>query len=294
MTTISLQNNALRITFSPIGAELQAITNLQTGQEYLWNGNPTFWNRRAPVLFPIVGKLKNDTYIYQNQAYTLGQHGFARSKTFELIASSDTSVAFRLTDDAETRISYPFAFSLIIRYTLTENRLTTAYEVSNPAAESDLLFSIGAHPGFICPMLPEEQYSDYYLEFSASETALRQHIEAGLRTGETESVLENAQRIALHKGIFAKDAFIFEGLKSRTISLRSVHGTHGIALHAEGFPYMGIWAKANPDGDFVCIEPWHGIADSISASGNLEEKEGIIRLQPQKAFTCHFDIEILL
>jgi galactose mutarotase-like enzyme len=251
------------------------------------------------VLFPIVGKLKDDTFEYQGHRYQLGQHGFGRSQVFEVISQeggkheADTLV-FELRDTPETKRSFPFAFRLQIRYTLRDKTLHVAYHVSNPDEEEALYFSIGAHPGFRCPIFPGEQYSDYEIHFSSPETAERQWIDKGIRTDETSPVFEDPQRIGLYKGLFKDDALIFTGLQSDIISLRHKEKGHGIALHAQDFPHWGIWAKANPDGDFVCLEPWHGIADAATATGHLAEKEGIICLLPGEQFHCVHSIEVKL
>jgi len=292
MPLYTLKNEFLEVSITEIGAELQSIRSLADGHEYLWDGKPEYWNRRSPVLFPIVGRLKNDSYTYKGLPYSLGQHGFARSRTFTLVGHTDTAASFVLREDAETLAQYPFAFALTIGYELVGKTVHVTYHVHNPAA-GDLLFSIGAHPGFTFNATEsEERHGDYDILFDRLETAARLYLDAGLRNGKSAVALNNTHILRLQRGSFSEDAFVFKGLKSHWVALLHKRSNRRVTVHAVGFPYLGIWSKADPDGDFVCIEPWHGIADSIDSTGRLEDKDGMIRLSPDAHIEYTYGIEI--
>ncbi|QMU29446.1 aldose 1-epimerase family protein [Adhaeribacter radiodurans] len=288
----TLQNNTYQISVQEHGAELCSFKNTQTNLEYIWQADPAIWARHAPVLFPMVGKLKNNQYTYQGKSYTLPQHGFARDQSFTLESKTENSLTFRLNQSEVTLANYPFDFGLFISYRLAENALTISYRVENPRKDS-LYFSLGAHPGFNCPLLPDEKFSDYYLKFEQPETLERYLLNNGLQNGQTEPVpLENDNQLPLTYKLFTeKDAIVLKNLRSEKISLRSKNHDHGLDFTFKGYPYLGIWTKGQ-DAPFICLEPWHGIADSINSSGELTEKEGIITLPPNEVFTCEYIIAV--
>ncbi|QNF34248.1 aldose 1-epimerase family protein [Adhaeribacter swui] len=287
----TLQNSTYQIGVQEHGAELCSFKNTQTGLEYIWQANPAIWARHAPVLFPTVGKLKNNQYTYQGKNYTLPQHGFARDFPFVLESKIENALTFLLEQSKASLANYPFNFRLYIRYQLDENALTVSYRVENPNSH-DLYFSLGAHPGFTCPLFPKEQFSDYYLELEQPENLERYLLDAGLQNGATEPVpLENKKQLPLTYELFEKDAIVLKNLKSRKISLRSRNHEHGLDFLFPNYPYFGIWTKEK-NAPFICLEPWHGIADSVNSSGELTQKEGIIMLPPGQDFTCAYTIVV--
>lgn len=279
-----LQNEQIKIKVQPIGAELQELTHLPTGINYLWTGDPAYWGKFSPVLFPIVGSLKENTYRYNGKAYSLSRHGFAREKTFECIDQSEQSISFLLTDDASTRAVYPFAFNLVIRYALDGNRLSCSYLVSNTDSKP-ILFSLGAHPAFAVPLpVPgvSTTYTDYYLEFDHSAELNRYSLHNGLIKTETQTVPLNNKQLHLDPALFTADAIVLKHIPDSSIRLACRKHSHGLDFSFRDFPYFGIWAASNAP--FVCLEPWCGIADSVDHQQNLEEKEGIIQLEPGQLF----------
>lgn len=282
---IILENESLVVTISTLGAELQSVINKSNQLEYLWQADPKVWARHSPVLFPIVGRLKNDTYTYNEKQYSMGQHGFARNKTFELISQSLTNARFLLKEDAETLTQYPFKFNLILSYTLTDSKLSLSYEVIN-TNQSEMYFSIGAHPGFRVPFFENENYEDYYLQFNETENAESHLIDGGLISDKTKLAFENPTQINLKKELFLQDALVFKKLKSNQITLRSINHENGLSLTANDFPFYGIWAQKNAD--FVCLEPWCGIADRLKGQSDLSLKEGINCLQASENFVRMF------
>lgn len=284
---ITIENNSLIVKAKEEGGELCSIISKQTQLEYLWQAGAA-WPKHAPVLFPVVGQLKNDTYIYNGSSYKLERHGFARTKKFELIKEEKDKMEFMLCADNETLQKFPFRFELYISYILNDKQLDIQYKVKN-ADNKQLLFSIGAHPAFRLPLHKHETYEDYHLEFNRLENASRYVLDNGMIGTHTKPVVENDTLLPLSKQLFYEDALVFKNLESTQISVCSKKYTNGLHFRFEGFPFFGIWAAK--DADFICLEPWHGIADSTSHDSELEHKEGIIKLEPEKEFTCTYSIE---
>jgi hypothetical protein len=285
---IQLENENFKAIFAAKGAELQSIFNKKLGIEYMWSGDPEFWSKYSPILFPIVGSLKNDTYYYHNQSYHLPRHGFARETVFQVHQQSKTAVSFSLNHSTETLKVYPFYFELIVRYILTENELTCIYEVTNKGKD-EMLFSIGAHPAFAVPMIDSTNYEDYDLTFNRSETVSRCKLEAGLISDKTEPLLLNSNVVNLSKSLFYEDAIVLKNLSSDCIRIGSSKHPHGLNFYFNNFPYFGIWAAK--DAPFVCLEPWCGIADSTTHNQQLTTKEGINYLAPEQHWQRSWKVE---
>lgn len=284
---IILENEGFRASISPNGAELQSFYSKAFQIEYLWNGDALYWPRHSPVLFPIVGGLKDDSFFYEGQEYHLVKHGFARDMIFEVEKSTPTSATFLLKSNDETLKSYPFQFELRLIYQLGANSITLTYEVKNPAA-GPLFFSVGAHPAFNVPLVEGTVYEDYYLEFSKKENSAAWTIDKNL-IATPVPYLKGQDKLPLQHDLFYKDALVFKDLESDTISLRSDKTEHGLSYHFGDFPYMGIWAAK--DAPFVCIEPWCGIADSVAHDKDLKKKEGIIELPALEKWSRNWTVE---
>lgn len=278
----TIEDQELRISILPKGAELQHIFHKRYQTEYLWNGDPAFWGKHSPLLFPIVGTLKGNTYYYEGKAYQLPRHGFARDREFAVEKQAPDAITFLLRSDAATRTVFPFDFELRVKYRLAGGVLATTYVVANPSAQP-LYFSIGGHPAFRVPLAPGTSYDDYYLEFEQAEKAPRWPISpGGLIEREPQPLLNDTQKLPLTKALFAKDALVFKGLRSQAVRLRSTRTERGLRLAYPGFPFLGIWAASGAD--FVCIEPWCGIADAVGSNQQLTQKEGINRLEGGGSF----------
>jgi galactose mutarotase-like enzyme len=286
-----LENESLKIWIKPKGAELKSITKKSTSQEYMWNADPLFWGKSSPVLFPIVGALKNNEYHYEGNTFELGRHGFARDRQFILESKEENRLTLLLKSDEESLQVYPFEFELRIIYSLeVNNELVVSYDVKN-IGSGQMFFSIGAHPAFQVPLDEELAYSDYSLEFSEEENAERWQLNAeGLLTGQTESMGTSLKTLHLRKDLFEKDALVFKGLRSESIELISKNSKRGLKFKFENFPYFGIWAA--PKANFICLEPWCGIADSADHNQNLTEKEGIISLSAGHTFLRAWSVQV--
>ena len=285
-----ISNQLIRIRVAARGAELKELFHLTHQLSYLWSGDPSFWGKTSPVLFPIVGTLKNNQYSWQNKTYSLPRHGFAREKNFKLISQSSDTLLFQLREDAETLELYPFPFQLSIRYQLDEASLQVIYLVEN-SGTSPLLFSLGAHPAFALPIEPTLSYADYYLEFSEPENAPIYPLTAdGLIVPEPKPFFDQTRQLALHPELFYGDALVFKNLQSNKITLATHTGKRALDFNFPNTPYFGIWSARNAQ--FICLEPWHGIADHATASGKLEEKEGICTLLPGAEFSTKWTVTL--
>ena len=278
----TLENEHLRIVINLIGAELSSLYNKKLILEYMWSGDPVFWGKKSPVLFPIVGTLKNNTYYFNKNSYHLSRHGFAREMEFTLTDATESSLTFSLEDNAATLEVFPFHFRFDMVYNIRGNKLDVLYRVINTGGEP-MYFSVGGHPAFKVPLTAEAQYNDYFLEFKQSETAGRWPVSGdGLIEDASVPILDNARRIPITRDLFYSDAVVFKNLHSTKVSLGSYRSSRGLELDFAGFPFLGIWAAK--DADFVCIEPWCGIADGVNGNQQLSEKEGIIRLPVSEKF----------
>lgn len=279
---LQLSNEKLNVTIAEKGAELQSVIRKDLELEYMWSGDPAFWGKKSPVLFPVVGGLNNNSYTYEGKSYSLGRHGFAREMVFEVTAQTDSRITLTLADNEATWKMYPFHFRFHIHYTIAEEQLTVIYEIENTGT-SDLLFSVGGHPAFKVPLATGTAFEDYYLYFNEQEQAGKWPLSpAGLIENAPVPMLEHTHTLPLNKPLFYKDALVFKELASTKVTLKSDTTPHGLEMDIEGFSYLGIWSAK--DADFVCIEPWCGIADHEGTSGKLEDKEGIERLSPDGKF----------
>ncbi len=271
---IVIENKKLRAVISSKGAELQSLYNKETGIEHMWSG-AVAWPKHSPVLFPIVGSLKNDTYYYQQQSYHLPRHGFARTKNFLQEQVNNEEALFTLNADDETIVVYPFLFSFEIRYTLLKSTLICSLNIIN-TDKNNVLFSVGAHPAFAVPMMAGDSYTDYFLEFNKTEKLHRFKLEDGLIANQSEPLATDDNKLYLQHNLFYDDAIVIKNMQSNTITLGCNNHPHGIKFNFDNFPFFGIWAAK--EADFVCLEPWCGIADSVNTSQQLTDKEGIINL----------------
>lgn len=288
----TIESESLRVSVKHKGMELSSITSKITGQEYLWQGDPQFWTGQAPILFPIIGALKNGKTSFQEKDYTLPKHGFVRnSNQAKLIQQLPDYLLFRFESSPETLEVYPFIFALEVRFRLSGNCLEISHQVYNLDSKT-MYYSLGGHPAFACPLLPGEHLEEYQIKFPQTEQDNTWMITPeGLIGEKGEMILKDTKEIPLHAHLFDHDALIFKDLKSKEVSLS--HRKRGPIVKMEfgDFDYLGIWAK--PGAPFVCLEPWLGIADSVHHSGQLAEKEGIRVLAPKISETKKFSIEIL-
>ena len=266
MESVSLQNGIISARIALLGAELLELNN-SANDTILWEKDDAIWNRIAPNLFPIVGRLLNDSYKWKGEAYTMRQHGFARDQEFEVTQQTPTSVCLLLKANISSRIQFPFEFEFEITYTLEGNQIQVSHCTRNLTAEK-MPYSVGGHPGFAL----KDKLSNYELQFSHAFQAERCLIEGNYYSGETKT-MSIAPVLPLDFSLFASDALVFKQPSFQSVTL--AHATKGklVTLHFESIDAIGFWTKEHAP--FFCIEPWWGWADSLNHSGNLAEKDGM-------------------
>jgi galactose mutarotase-like enzyme len=288
---ITLGNGLWGARISEMGAELKSLANLSSGQEYIWNGDPAWWNGSAPVLFPVIGGLKGGEYSYEGRTYTLPSHGFARGSEFAVTRTGGDAAELTLTSSPKTREGYPFDFHLTVSFQLERAGIAVRYNVEN-SGTARMYFSIGSHPAFVVPFAGGA-LENYYVLFDREENLERWFFKDGMvAAGKTEQVFENSRIISLSRTMFDQGIMIFKHPASREFSIANSRGSRALTVVTEGVPYLGIWSK--PGGaPFLCIEPWHGIPDMSDTSGNLVDKEGILSLEPRAAFSTGYRVQIV-
>jgi galactose mutarotase-like enzyme len=284
--SFTLRNDAMTATVAAEGAELCSLKNAE-GLELLWQAGKA-WPRHAPLLFPIVGRLKNDELRHGGKIYPMTQHGFARDRRFDWARREPTSCTLLLVDDAATRARYPFAFRLSVTYTLDGADLEIALEIANTGDEM-LPASIGAHPAFNWPLLPGLAKDDYALVFSREEALPIRRLKDGLLRAAPEPTPVHGNRLALSERLFDDDAIILDRPAGHSVRYAARSGPQ-VEVSWEGFRELGIWSK--PGAPFLCIEPWHGFASPVDFEGEFKDKPGLMHIAPAEARTLKYRVRI--
>ena len=289
---IKLENEQIIIEVNEAGAELNKLYSKKYNLDFLWCGDSKYWGRKSPVLFPIVGRLKdNETYI-ENEIFKMGQHGFARDSIFKLIDTTNSSVTFSLASKESSMENFPFSYRLNITYELTDNNLAVTWNVIN-TDDKPIYFSIGAHPAFNVPFFKEDKLEDYYLTYKTKEK-INHYIFEPPYIKESK-VLENLPEATLKPTLFKNDALVYSGVDNVTIN--SKKSTAAISLSFKDFPFVGIWSpyykKTDSIAPFLCIEPWYGIADFVNGNKKYKDKLGINKLEIGGDFSATYTISLL-
>jgi galactose mutarotase-like enzyme len=283
--TTTISNSVLSATINHKGAELISLQHSETKREYIWEGNPEFWGKHSPILFPIVGTLKNNSYQYKDKIYTLPRHGFARDFDFQLVTEETDKVVFSLQDNESTFNIYPFHFELQLIYTLQNSALIITYKVINNSAKT-MPFSIGGHPAFAL----KNQFENYSLQFESAEKLISYQLENDLLSSKTLEIELKNNQLPLTYSLFENDALVFKSLQSKQIQILE-NNAPILNFKFNDFPHFGIWTKINAP--FICLEPWLGYADTTKANGNILEKEGIQLLESNSYKDFNFSMEIV-
>lgn len=294
---ISISNGSLTASIDAMGAQLMSLRKGES--EYLWQGDSNWWPRRAPILFPIVGVLKDSKAESAEGTISLARHGLARLYQFEVVEQSPSSVTLQLKSTEETRKSYPYDFELKLIFSVDGDTLTQTYEVTNPA-NVVLPFTLGAHPAFNIP-IPDVEASSlnhYHLLFTHSWTSYGPSItDEGLCDYTTpQRLIVDSDTLPLSWELIDREKTItLENVPDRRITLaastEAPSEAHGIQMDFEGFDYLGIWS-ATPGCPFVALEPWCGIADTVDCDGIFEHKPGIISLEPGQSIAKTLNIRV--
>ncbi len=289
---LTIQNSSFKISITKIGAELCSLYAKSTNTEFMWQAKSSVWGSNAPVLFPIIGCLKDGKFLFEGVAYSVPKHGFIRNNTtLESNFIGENIIEFRSKYSEESLKNYPFNYEFIIRYILQEDGVKVEHTIINHDTKNPLYFSLGGHPGFNCPFFENEKYEDYYIEFEVPETDETWLVsKEGLIENESIPYLNNTKTLPLNSDIFAKDALIFKNLQSKKVTLKSKNHSVALTVDISEFDYLGLWAK--PNAPFVCIEPWLGISDSVNTNQDFTQKEGIQYLEAGETKVISFEVNI--
>ncbi len=283
-----LQNLQLRVELSARGAEMTRLRTV-SGIDLLWNGDPEFWPRHAPHLFPSVGRLAGDRFVHGGRAYPMPKHGFARDCDFRLARVSREFATFVLRDNEQTRAQYPFSFELRISYGLDGNTLHIIYEVLNHGTEP-MPMALGAHPAFRWPLVPGIPKTSHVVKFQMPETApIRRLTPEGFLRPEPLPTPVRERSLELSEDLFEQDAIIFDRLNSHRLRFEAP-GTPIVQLDWKGFQHLGIWSK--PDARFLCIEPWQGMASEAGYEGAFADRPGVVVVEPRSRRTFSMAITL--
>lgn len=291
--TYTIENEKFSVTIDSKGAELSSMRSKQTGIEYVWQAEPSIWARHAPVLFPIIGRLKDKTYFVGGKSYQITQHGFGRDLEFACTEQTDTSIALTLTPNAYTKPMYPFDFAFTVRYTLEGNTLRKQHITTN-RGDTDMYYEVGGHDAYNVALEPNETMEDYYVDFGSGDAIYPLiNDDALMITKDKRMVPLEDGKLFLSSELFQLDALILDDCKNRTVSIRSQKSKHVISMEFVDFPYLGIWSKyTGKDTNYVCIEPWSTLPDANYLDHALENKIGVRKLAPNSSETLTFTTTI--
>ena len=291
--TYTIENEKFSVTIDSKGAELSSMRSKQTGIEYVWQAEPSIWARHAPVLFPIIGRLKDKTYSVGGKSYQITQHGFGRDLEFACTEQTDTSIALTLTPNAYTKPMYPFDFAFTVRYTLEGNTLRKQHITTN-RGDTDMYYVVGGHDAYNVALEPNETMEDYYVDFGSGDAIYPLiNDDALMITKDKRTVPMEDGKLFLSSELFQLDALILDDWKNRTVSIRSKKSKHVISMEFADFPYLGIWSKyTGKDTNYVCIEPWSTLPDANYLDHALKNKIGVRKLAPNSSETLTFTTTI--
>lgn len=284
MRTVTISNDQLKATFNDFGAELCSLQNT-VGHEYLWQAGPA-WPRHAPILFPIIGRLRNDILLHDGVEYRMGQHGFARDRQFTLENARSDYCIFALDNESDAR--FPFRCRLHIAFSLISSSLKTDISVTN-TGETMMAASVGAHPAFKWPIVDGVSKAAHSLRFEHDEPSPIRRLANGLLDPHGHPTPVKGSDLELNEDLFAADAIVFDNISSRSVAY-AAPSTPTIRVAWEGFEQLGLWSK--PGADFICIEPWFGYASPADFTGDFFEKPGVFKLAPSAVRRFSYTISI--
>lgn len=277
---VTLLSDMLTVHIDTKGAQLTSVAT-HSGTELLWQADPKIWGRHAPILFPIIGRLRDNKYTVHGKEYQISQHGFARDKEFNVVSQSSTSVTFQLEEDIQTLAKYPFAFRLLVTYTLERGKLTKTHTVRNRDTKT-MYYELGGHDGFRTTLFEGEAMEDYYIQFPGmSQIKPMGMNEKNFFTREDLTYPLQGDRFPLPPRVFGLDTVVLEDLPIHEVTLANTKNPIKLTMDFAEFPYLGIWTQNKPEyTHYVCIEPWTTLPECEFTDSALEHKPGIRVLEP--------------
>ena len=290
MAIFKILTREITVTISSLGAELISVKNNLDNREYMWGANPNYWKRHSPVLFPLVGRYKNDKYQYQGKEYLMKQHGFARDKEFDLTIRSENEIWFNIEADEDTLSSYPFNFKLECGYRAIGNSVEVMWKVTNKDTKK-MYFSLGAHPAF-APPSSEVDMTNCSLKFDLNEEEIVYSLlnQDGLLLDDKYILSLDNKYIRITSDMFDKDALVIENSQTKEVSLLDENNKPFVTVKFDA-PLFGVWSPVKSNVPFVCIEPWYGRSDRVSFNGDLEAREWENELDVGMVFEANYVID---
>jgi len=290
MEKLNIGSPALRVTLKLTGAEMCSIMDLRDGCEHLWQADPEFWGRHAPILFPTVGESKDGAITVRGASFPMGRHGFARFRDFGLVGKDNASATFRLVADAQTRQSYPFDFIFETGYRVDGATIEQTFHVKN-TGNVPMAFQLGGHPAFAVPCGNGGDHTDHSIVLGKKGNYARHLLtKGGLFSGEVRPFMHDTDRFALSHELFKEDAVVFKDASiSEAALVNNVTGKQ-VQMRFDGFPHLGVWSM--PGAGYVCIEPWIGCADDADGTNDMFLKDSAVKLDPGQSFRASFSITI--
>lgn len=271
MALFQISNDRITLQVDSFGAEIKSLKSVPDNKEFMWHGDPAYWGRTSPVLFPVVGGLKGGVYRVDGREYPMGQHGFARDMEFQLKSQVATEIWFSLSSDEETLKKYPYPFLLELGYELKERTVIVKWRVVNQDKDP-IWFSIGGHPAFLCPIDPGTDQTQYKLVFDVKDKIVSSCIDGGLLGKEKKTYSLRDGALSVTKDLFDGDALVIEGDQAHSVALARPDGTPYLTVSFDA-PLFGIWSPPKKKAPFICIEPWYGRCDSVDFAGDFKERE---------------------
>lgn len=288
-----LENEFARVEVCDRGAELYSFYDKETKIEAIWQGDPTYWERRSPVLFPFVGRVNGGYYTHQGVKYPMGQHGFVRDAEFTFAGQTENSITHKIRSTEETMKNYPFEFEFRITHQLEGKKLSVIWEVENQGSET-MYFAIGGHPAFNVPAREGESKFDYWITFDKKELkfVLVDLSCSAVNMDKVYTLNREDQRIPVTENLFDNDALIFDDHQVERIGIAYPDGSPYVTMDCKEILSMGVWSKPDPQTPFVCLEPWIGRCDNRGFDGELKDRYGEQALEAGKTFRAQYDITL--
>ena len=287
----TIHNSDMTVTIDGLGAQLQSIT-AAGGTEYLWSGDPAYWSSRAPILFPYVGRLTDDTYTCDGRAYQMTRHGFARRTEFSVLTQGKDHITLYMEDSEESRKLYPFAFRFDVSYVLEGNTLVIVYAVESRDGRT-MFFGLGGHPGFRVPLEEGRAFTDYRLTFAQPcqpwQVLMSENYMISGR--EAPYPLENGVDLPLRHDLFDRDAIILKHF-ARSVTLSTSEGTRGLTLSCPRMRYLGIWHQPKTDAPYVCLEPWVSLPSREGVVEDLSQQFDLVSLEPRQRYENRWTVTV--
>ncbi|MGN0334574.1 MAG: aldose 1-epimerase family protein [Lachnospiraceae bacterium] len=289
-----IENEQIKVSVCDHGAELVGLYDKAAEWEVIWQADPKYWNRHAPILFPFVGNCNGKRYIYQGKEYPMGQHGFARDMEFELESLTEDSVTHVLKSTEETYAKYPFTFILKVTHTIKGRELAVKWEVTN-TGDDMMYFSIGGHPGFNVPVHEGEKKTDYFITFNGEESLQYISIDLEAAAADAEhpkTLVIRDNKVPVTEHMFDQDALVFDEHEVKKVGIAFPDGTPYVTMTCEQIPSTGVWSKPMPETPFICLEPWIGRCDNKGFNGELKDKYGVQALEAGGTFHAQYEITL--